>query len=1011
MDVEWSGAVAPGANIILVVAEDTETALGVDLAAQHIVDNNLAPILSESWGVCELGLGTAGNQFFNQLWQQASAQGITVLVASGDSGSAVCDSDGAKPPAPAKFGLAVSGFASTPYNTTVGGTDFLDLTNASAYWNTSNASSTRASAKSYIPETTWNDSCTNLALAMVSGYSTNAETNCNMSILAQYDVFTLGGSGGRSGCTTSNGQTVASCSGGYSKPSWQTAISPADGKRDVPDVSLFAATGMFSGSFYIICEADAIQSGTSCNPNDSSTQFLGASGTSASTPAMAGIMALVEQKVGSRLGNANYVLYKLAAQQTNSSCNSSTGSGSACIFNDITTGTNAMPCATGSPNCTTTTSGDQYGVLSGYSATAGYDLATGLGSVNAANLVSKWTAITLTPSATTLTSLTPTTITHGQTVNFGVSVAPQSGTGTPTGTVSLMTSLASNGNGVGSALLSSGSASGTTAALPGGTYNVTAHYAGDGTFASSDSTPVSVTVNKENSTTQVGLVALNVVNGQVVSTTRTNNAVYGSLYFLRADVTGSACPSTSVADPGCPTGNVTVTDNGSPLDGGTFALNSAGYMEDQNVQLSGGAHAVMARYAGDNSFNASSATSTVSITPASTTMAAPLVYGAVVGNVNPIQLDATVQSSGFGAAPSGTIAFFVNGTQVSGNENYSPTSGQAGGQPLLAASMIITANLFPSAGKYTVTAVYSGDANYQPVNSPATTLNLKFGTPSLDLVPPTDTVTAGQGTTISAIIEGANSRLAPTGTVTFVSGVTQLPVPGNTVYSTVIAADGNASLKGSLTFNPAYSDRIAVNYGGDANYPSFTGFGTIVLTVQGNDFSLALTQTPSVTINSPGTYQQAIIAVAGQSNYNGTINFNSGSCAGLPREAQCNFESGSITGSGFIGVDISTQGPHAIARPGGGLPARTNQSLVAAFGISFAGFFLLGSFPRKRLQRALSLAGLVVLAIALVSCGGGGFGGGGGSSDPGTPAGTYTVTITGTSGSLTHSVSFPLTVN
>ena len=160
---------------------------------------------------------------------------------------------------------------------------------------------------------------------------------------------------------------------------------------------------------------------------------------------------------------------------------------------------------------------------------------------------------------------------------MSIGVAPQSGTGTPTGTVSLISDLSSDNAGIGSFTLSSGTATGTTNALPAGTYHVTAHYAGDGTFGSSDSTPVSVTVNKENSTTQVGLVALNVVNGQVVSTTRTNSAVYGSFYFLRADITGSACPSTSVADPSCPTGNVTVTDNGSPLDGGTFALNSAGY--------------------------------------------------------------------------------------------------------------------------------------------------------------------------------------------------------------------------------------------------------------------------------------------------------------------------------------------------------------------------------------------------------------------------------------------------
>src|SRR5437773_9607669 len=86
LDVEWSGAVAKGATIKLVVAQSTETSFGVDLAAEYAVDNNLAPILSESFGACELALGTVGNQFYNLLWQQAAAQGITVFVASGDNG-------------------------------------------------------------------------------------------------------------------------------------------------------------------------------------------------------------------------------------------------------------------------------------------------------------------------------------------------------------------------------------------------------------------------------------------------------------------------------------------------------------------------------------------------------------------------------------------------------------------------------------------------------------------------------------------------------------------------------------------------------------------------------------------------------------------------------------------------------------------------------------------------------------------------------------------------------------
>ena len=118
MDVEWSGAVAKGAQIDFVVAQSTETTSGIDLSALYIIDNNLAPVMSESYGFCELGLGTAGNQGFNAMWEQAAAQGITVMISAGDNGAAGCDNFNA--PGPAQFGLQVSGFASTPFNVAVG---------------------------------------------------------------------------------------------------------------------------------------------------------------------------------------------------------------------------------------------------------------------------------------------------------------------------------------------------------------------------------------------------------------------------------------------------------------------------------------------------------------------------------------------------------------------------------------------------------------------------------------------------------------------------------------------------------------------------------------------------------------------------------------------------------------------------------------------------------------------------------------------------------------------------
>jgi subtilase family serine protease len=130
LDVEWSGAVAPKASIKMIVSASTATSDGVALSAQYAVANNIAPVLTLSYGSCELALGTSGNQFWNSLWQQAAAQGITVLVASGDSGSAGCDNPSSSK---ALYGNSVNALCSSPYSTCVGGTQFNDA-NPSQYW-------------------------------------------------------------------------------------------------------------------------------------------------------------------------------------------------------------------------------------------------------------------------------------------------------------------------------------------------------------------------------------------------------------------------------------------------------------------------------------------------------------------------------------------------------------------------------------------------------------------------------------------------------------------------------------------------------------------------------------------------------------------------------------------------------------------------------------------------------------------------------------------------------------
>jgi len=1010
IDVQWSGAAAPQAAINLVVSGSTETSDGVDLSALYIVDRNLAPVMSESFGQCEAALGSAGNQFYRALWEQAASQGISVFVSSGDNGSAGCDFNQGFVPQPAQFGLEVSGLASTPFNVAVGGTDFNDFSNPQTYWNISNDPTTQESAKGYIPETTWNDSCSNAIFASI-GFSTNGETNCNNSQLRGF-VSTIGGSGGASSCITGNG-TLASCAGGYPKPSWQTGSGvPADGKRDIPDVSLFASNG-FVGNFYVLCEADLSFAGT-CNLNQPFVTFFGVGGTSVSSPAFAGIMSLVDQQMHGRQGNPNFVFYKLAAQQTPSSCNSSTGPASTCVFNDVTSGTIAMPCQAGSRNCTVSTPGHQFGILSGYTATTGYDLATGLGSVNANNLVTKWSTVTSTfrPTLTSLT-LTPTTnLIHGQSVTVTGNVAPSSGTGTPTGDVSLLTSTGLSVDGF---TLSGGTISGSTTLLPGGTYTVTAHYPGDGTFGSSNSTPpISVTVGKENSSSQLQLITFD-FQGNLISNNATT-AVYGAPVFLRANVLNSAgalCQPNPLGGSGCPTGNVNLTDNNSPLDGGTFGLNSLGYAEDQVIQLSGGSHSVKVQYPGDGSFNASTTTTAYSITPAPTTIGAPFVQFGQVSS--PFSANVTVQSTSSGVAPTGTVTFRVNGSAVGGTVSYSSSPGSFSNPTAsLFASFNSSASAFATAGTYTISASYSGDTNYGTSTSSGSSISVKYPPPGISMNPTSVTVAAGASVTISAIVDTFRKNVPlPTGTVPFIFWGPMSPVTGTQSYSAITDSSGNVALQASLTFVPAGSSSIAASYNGDSNYPAAqSGSGLVDVIVTGADFAL-VPSSSSLTVN-PGSGGNLLIYVQAQSSYNGTINFSSGSCTGLPSESTCSFNPASVTGAGYASLNVSTTAPHFLAASQAG--SFGNGFLLAAAGMPVASLLFV-VIPHRRTRRTIGCCMLgTILALGL-GCGGGsggGGGGGGGSTDPGTPRGNYQITVTATSGSgssaITHTTTFTLVV-
>jgi subtilase family serine protease len=446
LDVQWSGGVAKGATILLVVSKSTSSSDGIDLSATYIVDNNLAPVLSMSYGDCEQVMqteqvqGVQANHFYNSLWQQAAAQGISVFVSAGDSGSAGCDDPTSSY---ATLGLAVSGLASTPYNVAVGGTQFNE-NGDSSYWN-STADAHQASANRYIPEVVWNESAASGLWASGGGVSTL-----------------------------------------YGRPAWQTGTGVlagddpggAHGQRHrlLPDVSLAAA----GHDGYVVCLNRECPGKVS---------IFG--GTSVSVQAFAGLLAIVNQYTGSMQGNPNLHFYPLA---------STSG-----VYHDITSGTNAVPCKGGSPNCSSTKSSvpgvmNTAGGATAYSAGAGYDLATGLGSVDANALVTNWSTVILAKATVTLTvSTSYNQALFGSLVTMSAKFAPLSATGT--------VQFYDNGTALGAPVsVANGTAQFSTSSLALGTHLIFASYSGDANFNSGASAPINLTV-VSNATPVVALVA------------------------------------------------------------------------------------------------------------------------------------------------------------------------------------------------------------------------------------------------------------------------------------------------------------------------------------------------------------------------------------------------------------------------------------------------------------------------------------------------------------------------
>jgi hypothetical protein len=954
LDVQWAGAAAPGARVDLVTSEGTETTSGVHLSVLYIVDHNVDAVMSESYGGCEQGLGSVLNQFYSTLWQQAAAQGITVVVSAGDGGPAGCDDFNNEPVA--TQGLAVSGFASTPYDVAVGGTDFDQIGREPQFWNSAPTSTSvlpiSSSALSYIPEVPWNESCA-------------AE--------------------GLTGCANSNLVDIVAGSGGvsalYNKPSWQVGKGvPNDNRRDVPDVSLFASPG-FNDSFYIICQSDV--GDTPCTLTTAGFTFQGVGGTSASAPAFAGIMAMVNQKQSTaqtpvgRQGNANYSLYALAQQQTtaNLSCNSSSAPASGCSFNDVTKGNNAVPCAGASLDCSSHVPGGVGALVSpsavtipAFTTTPGYDLATGLGSVNAKNLVTKWASVNSKASTTTLTldGGTAVNITHGQTVPFSISVTPTSATGD----ASLVAVLSgSDTRGIGPFTLVSGAVTGSTTLLPGGAaYNVIAHYEGNGTDAPSDSAPVTVTVAPEPSKLLLSIPTFDPTTGQETGTSPTT-LVYGSPYIVRADVANAG--GTLCVPPNCPTGTVVFTDKvsgvaqGAP-NSGTFTLNSSGFTENQPVQFPGGTNIITATYSGDGSFAAPAqpTTYTLVVSPAPSQIELPLASNpALVGQVLTVNTN-VIGSVIDGVVPAGTVTFFDGSTALSGPVTYTSYPGNSG--PASLAASIST--IFTTAGAHSLTAHYNGDPSYAASTSTAYNESIQW--------PTTTTQTESSTNLIYPQTITVNAKLTTPGKTPPITGQFQFAGLNDPVTGTLsVDANGNQMLTASATYVPTLSGGLSVNYLGDANYASSQSVVLVTVTVP--DFSI--TPNSSALTLSSGQQISETYTFTPLTNYPSTVmvGCNASGIAGLTCAASANSLALANGGSQPLVLTISALGAstpmHAVVtkKRTALFPIAIEWPFYGGCMSAIAALILLLGPRRVRHYGLASALAAAFIVLVFIGCGGG----------------------------------------
>jgi len=849
LDIEIAGSIAPGASVLLYTSGGTALTNGLALAAMRAVEDDQAGVINVSYGECEQDLGQSGNAFWSALWKQAAAQGQTVFVSAGDNGSAGCDNFDTQQVA--YGGLQVNGIASTPYNVAVGGTDFLYsqysgtalaiYTQLNTYWSTSSTTSPTVSLQQTIPEQAWNDY-----------FGLNLYDSGNPAIQPS-EMIVAGGGGASSAALYPSGYAV-----GYPKPAWQTGTGvPADQVRDLPDISLFAANG-YNYSFYPIC----------ANPGDCSNLttsgavvITGVGGTSVSSSAMAAIQTLINQSTGAWAGQADFIYYPLATKPA-----------TAAAFHDVTVGGNRVLCNPSTPNCvagTAASNSSGYYVENGYSAGIGYDLATGLGSVDVANLINFWNTVTFAPTTTTL-SVSPASLVHGKTATVSGTVARTSGSGTPTGSVSLTGNDGiTHGAAIDDLALAGGSFYASVDNLPGGTYQLTAVYGGDGTYAASKSAPFTVTVTPENNTLSTTGWAWNPYDLNLYALSSGITLPYGAQIFLDAQpVSSNATIST---EPTPATGTVTFTDKlGIATVISTQPLNAAGVAEWSTGVFVPGNHTVAETYSGDPSYNTSTVATAAAFTviPGSTSLTVkPLVISVAAGASVAVDIILnTGYLSLYGALPTGNVTVTLGGQSIAAPWQPYGATGNA------SLEAVVTFSNVP-AGILPLNASYAGDSNWLgSAANGGTIISLASKlTPAAVLTTTSASPAPSQTFTLTATVSGSSGKPTPTGTVAFLSD-------GQSFDSLVNLSSGTATLT-----IPGYEAANGTNiftavYQGDINYNSAAS-NAVNVTVTQSDFSLN-TLNPELSI-SPSGSGSSTLSLAPINGFSGTVTLSASAPVGI----------------------------------------------------------------------------------------------------------------------------------